>query len=195
MLNPKLPADQSERRKKQIDQLYRQHKRALTARLRKVYGTGPPDPQDLVQIAFAKLAAADDIDAIRKPGAFLFRVAVNAGLDQVDRLASARRFEEEQLRAVTTVQTPTPETVYLGQEALLRLGRMVDALPAQQREIVYRARFKGETLTEIAQDMQVNVSSVSRQLAKAMTQLRTGLNEDDMNAIEQPRALNDEFGL
>lgn len=195
MLNPKLPADQSERRKKQIDQLYRQHKRALTARLRKVYGGGPPDPQDLVQIAFAKLAAADDIDAIRKPGAFLFRVAVNAGLDQVDRLASARRFEEEQLRAVTTVQTPTPETVYLGQEALLRLGRMVDALPAQQREIVYRARFKGETLTEIAQDMQVNVSSVSRQLAKAMTQLRTGLNEDDMNAIEQPRALNDEFGL
>ena len=41
----------------------------------------------------------------------------------------------------------------------------------------------------------MNVSSVSRQLAKAMTQLRTGLNEDDMNAIEQPRALNDEFGL
>lgn len=195
MLNPKLPADQGERRKKQIDQLYRQHKRALTARLRKVYGAGPPDPQDLVQIAFAKLAATDDIDAIRKPGAFLFRVAVNAGLDQVDRLASARRFEEEQLRAVTTVQTATPETVYLGQEALLRLGRMVDALPAQQREIVYRARFKGETLTEIAQDMQVNVSSVSRQLAKAMARLRTGLNEDDMNAMEQPRALNDEFGL
>lgn len=195
MLNPKLPADQGERRKKQIDQLYRQHKRALTARLRKVYGAGPPDPQDLVQIAFAKLAAADDIDAIRTPGAFLFRVAVNAGLDQVDRLASARRFEEEQLRAVMPVQTPTPETVYLGQEALLRLGRMVDALPAQQREIVYRARFKGETLTEIAQDMQVNVSSVSRQLAKAMAQLRTGLNEDDMNAMEQPRALNDEFGL
>lgn len=191
MLTQKGSTDQGEGRRKLIDQLYRQHKRSLTARLRRVYGAGPPDPQDLVQIAFAKLATLPDIDAIRQPGAFLFRVAVNAGLDQVDRLASARRFEEEQLRAVDSVQNPTPETVYLDQEALTRLGRMIDSLPAQQREIVYRARFKGETLTEIAREMQVNVSSVSRLLAKAMIQLRAGLNEGEKNEYAHPRAFND----
>jgi len=195
VLSQKTSADQGEKRRKLMDQLYRQHKRALTARLRRLYGAGPPDPQDLVQIAFAKLAATPDLDAIRKPGAFLFRVAVNAGLDQVDRLASARRFEEERLRAVETAQNPTPESVYLGQEALKRLGRLIDALPAQQREIVYRARFKGETLTEIAQDMQVNVSSVSRQLAKALSQLRADLNEDEVSVFEQPGALSGEAGV
>ena len=195
MLTQKASADQGDRRRKLMDQLYRQHKRALTARLRRLYGAGPPDPQDLVQIAFAKLAASPDLDAIQKPGAFLFRVAVNAGLDQVDRLASARRYEEEQLRAVETTQNPTPETVYLGQEALKRLGRMIDALPAQQRDIVYRARFKGETLSEIALDMGVNVSSVSRQLAKAMDRLRAGLQDDDVYLFDQPRALNGESGV
>lgn len=188
------PADQTERRRKFVEQLYREHKGGLAARLSRLYGAGPPDPQDLVQIAFAKLAATPDIDAIRKPGAFLFRVAVNAGLDQVDRLASARRFEEEQLRGVEAVQNPTPESVYMGQEALTRLGRMIDDLPADQRNIVYRARFKGETLTEIANDMQVSVSSVSRQLAKALTRLRASLTEDDVD-VDHSRACHDEFSL
>lgn len=191
MLTVKVPEDAMDDRRRLIDQLYRRHRRPLTARLRKLYGAGPPDPQDLVQIAFAKLAAMPDLAAIREPGAFLFRIAVNAGLDQVDRIASARRFEDEQLRAVEPAQNPTPETVYLGREALDRLGALLDTLPAQQREIVYRARFKGESLTVIAHDLQVNVSSVSRQLAKAMVCLREAMQDHGLNEQTAPREPND----
>lgn len=163
----------------QIDALYRKHFRPLVARLRRLHGSGPPDADDLAQIAFAKLAEMEDLGRIREPGAFLFRIAVNAGLDQLDRLDSSRRYVRDELNRRSIVQNTTPETVYLAREDLNRLRDLIAKLPAPEREIILRSRFKGETLTAIAADLGMNVSSVSRQLARTLQRLQTALKAGD----------------
>ena len=48
-----------------IDRLYRDHWVALVGSLRRTFGDGPPDPDDIAQQAFQKLIERDRLSDIR----------------------------------------------------------------------------------------------------------------------------------
>lgn len=75
-----------------LERLYRDLFPRLVARLRRIYGPGPPDPEDLAQTAFARAMKDDGWEKMSNPMAYLFRIAVNAGLDarQRDELPMAQ---------------------------------------------------------------------------------------------------------
>ena len=57
--------------------LYDRYAGELACNLRKAFGNGPPDPEDIAQDAFRKLAEIDDLSDIKHPRALLWRVARN----------------------------------------------------------------------------------------------------------------------
>lgn len=149
----------------------------LTARLRRVYGDGPPEPEDLAQAAAEKLARRqlDDIDNV---DAYLFRAAVNIGLNQIERARVARRYAEFVLTGdhVPIVEETTPEDVYSGRERLERLKRALNTLTPKQKTIVARSRLRGETYAEIRAATGWSEADISRQLKAALTRLQDELD-------------------
>ena len=62
--------------------LYREHGEQLAAYLRKAFGDGPPDPDDVAQEAFHRLVRQESLDRINNLRAFLWRTARNILLSQ-----------------------------------------------------------------------------------------------------------------
>ncbi|MEL6363703.1 MAG: sigma-70 family RNA polymerase sigma factor [Pseudomonadota bacterium] len=151
----------------------------LTARLRRVYGDGPPEPEDLAQAAVEKLAgrATGDIENV---DAYLFRTAVNMGLNQIERARVARRYAEFVLTGAhaPVVEETTPEDVYSGRERLERLKRALNTLTPKQRTIVARSRLRGETYAEIRAATGWSEADISRQLKAALARLQDELDPD-----------------
>lgn len=152
-----------------VERLYRDHWGGLCRRLRRIYGDGPPEPEDLAQTAFAKVIEQYDHEAIERPGALLFRIAVNAGLDNARKTSRARRFIDDELSYLegSRVEEITPSDVYESKERLRALEKAINALPRAQREALLRSRLKGETYAEIAAAIGSSPASISRSLAAA----------------------------
>lgn len=55
-----------------LAELYRRHLSELTRYIARTFGAGPPDPEDVVQEAFAQFAALENPQAVENPRAFLF---------------------------------------------------------------------------------------------------------------------------
>lgn len=172
-----VPFDVSRRRR--VERLYREHWRPLCARLRRVFGDGPPDPEDLAQTAFQKLIEQDALDAIRNPGGFLFAVAVNKGRDGQRHIARTERLlrEEGILLKQDDMDQITPLNVYESRAALSATTAAIARLPAKQREILARSRLRGETFDAIRAATGWSKADISRQLAAALKALNEAARE------------------
>lgn len=162
-----------------LKDLYRSHFRELVGRLRKLYGNGPPEPEDLAQAAFAQIAALEDVSLIRSPRAFLFRTAINLSLNAKDRQKRAKAF----LDAVSAensepaLEENTPESVFIGKQAIGTLGEALKGLSQKQKEIILRSRFKGETYAEIKAATGWSEADISRQLNLALAAIQQALKD------------------
>ncbi|MFN4099456.1 MAG: RNA polymerase sigma factor [Pararhodobacter sp.] len=165
-----------------LETLYREHRSSLIARLRRVFGAGPPHPDDLAQSAFTKLAAMEDLPDIRDPRAFLFRMAVNLGFDQLDKQATSRRLHGSYKFHTEHMQNQAAETVSPEEELLERVERLVETLPEFDRELLRRSRLKGETLSAIAVDTNMSISTLSRRLARILADLKLRLERENTDA-------------
>lgn len=160
-----------------LKDLYRNNYRELVGRLRKLYGNGPPEPEDLAQAAFTQIAAMDDVSLIRSPRAFLFRTAINLSLNAKDRQKRAKAF----LDAVSVdnsepaLEENTPESVFIGKQAIGTLGEALKALTYKQKEIILRSRFRGETYAEIKAATGWSEADISRQLNHALAAIQQAM--------------------
>jgi len=160
-----------------VEDLYRQHWRDLCRRLRRIHGDGPPEPEDLAQAAFEKFATLEDHDRIQHPRAFLFRIAVNLGLNAVERIRVARRFVERELVEAdeAVLEENSPEDVYSARERLAVVERAMEQLTMKQKEILVRSRFRGETYAQIGQATGWSQADISRQLNAALAALQRAI--------------------
>lgn len=162
-----------------VERLYRDYWGILCRRLRRIYGDGPPEPEDLAQIAFARVIEQYDHESIERPGALLFRIAVNAGLDNARKNTRARRFIDDELAYLegSRVEEITPSDVYESKARLRALEQAIATLPQAQREALLRSRLKGESYSEIAAAIGSSPASISRSLASAMKTLALALGD------------------
>ena len=158
---------------KQWETLYRHHLPELKARLRRLFGDGPPEPDDLAQIAFARAIQIDGFPSLENPRGYLFRIAVNAGLDAKRRSATAGRYVESEKNAVSNdgLENFSSSNVYEARQKLAILEEALKQLSDKQREIIVRTRLKGETYAEIEKDTGWSKADISRQLRRALDEL------------------------
>jgi len=172
---PEDPAD----RVRFLNHLFRQHYGELVGRLRKLYGAGPPEPEDIAQAAFSKLAGLEEVRRIRSPRAFLFRTAINLALNSNDKVRRGRNFVRNSLNGNISpnVEEISPETVLMGKQDLERVACAIRRLTPKQREILLRTRFRGQTYAEIRKETGWSEADISRQLHHIMALLQAGLDE------------------
>jgi len=160
-----------------LNHVFRQHYGELVGRLRKIHGAGPPEPEDIAQAAFSKLAGVKDFKRIHSPRAFLFRTAINLGLNSRDKIRRGRNFLSNQVDGnfASDVEEISPETVLMGKQELERVSMAMQRLTPKQKEILLRSRFRGQTYADIRKDTGWSEADISRQLARIMALLQSEL--------------------
>lgn len=167
----------------EIENLYRAHWNDLCHWLRRRYGAGPPEPEDIAQTAFMKMAKVKNLAGIDNPRAYLFSIAANTALTGIKWFDRTRRFIEGELAETGhTLEEISPERAYSSRERFSVVEDQLEALPEKQREIVIRSRLGGQTYEQISAETGWSMADISRQLNAALTAMRRALEAYDDEA-------------
>jgi RNA polymerase sigma factor (sigma-70 family) len=168
-----------------MDTLYARHWNELCHYIKRHFGPGPPDPEDVAQDAFMKFAAIDDRDAIDNPRAYLFRTAHNILVDEHRRLA-LRRPNPADTKAQLVSDDRTPERVLVGQERLEVLTRSLYAMPAARRRSFLLNRLQGLSCAAIARMTGYSESAVKKHIDLALRDLEAALSDAERVGPNDP---------
>jgi RNA polymerase sigma-70 factor (ECF subfamily) len=150
-----------------VEGLYQQHQSWLRDWLRRKTGC-PFDAADLTQDTFLKvLLRAGDARAYREPRAYLVTIAHGLMVNLFRRRDIERAYLDT-LAAQEDGLSPSPERRALALEALIEIDRLLDGLPPKVRRAFLLSQLEGLRHAEIAECLQVSVSSVRQYLARAM---------------------------
>lgn len=155
-------------RRRWLRDLYARHFAELCHHLRRTFGNGPPDPEDVVHGVFAKLTAMPAPEAIDNPKAFLYAAARNAVVDYHRRAARQASYAADQRLTGEQSSDMTPERILLGKDNLARMEAAIRAMPARQRECLLLHRVHGLGFAEIGRRMGLSDTGVAKIVRKAM---------------------------
>jgi RNA polymerase sigma-70 factor (ECF subfamily) len=140
------------------------------------------DARDVCQETF--LAAFRNLRKFRgeaKFSSWLYRIALNACHSRMRRQGGAieESIDEEgndgrRLELADRVQESVADRLHRDQRAML-VRRAVQALPAELRQVVVMKEYEGLTFAEIAEVLQIPVSTVKSRLYTGLQQLRARL--------------------
>jgi RNA polymerase sigma factor (sigma-70 family) len=159
-----------------MDVLYARHWGELCHYIKKHFGPGPPDPEDVAQDAFMKFAAIDDREAIDNPRAYLFRMAHNILVDEHRRLA-LRRANPGDTETRPASDDRTPERVLVGRERLEILTGCLRAMPAARRRSFLFNRLQGLSCAAIARMTGYSESAIKKHIDLALKDLEASLSQ------------------
>jgi len=152
-----------------VAELYREHHGWLHGWLRRKLGC-THQAADLAQDTFVRVltspAAGGQLDELREPRHFLVAIARRVMVDHLRR----RALEKAWLEAVALQPEPlahSPETRALIVETLCQIDAMLDGLGHKARQAFLLAQLEGLSYAEIAERLQVSVSSVKKYMARA----------------------------
>jgi RNA polymerase sigma-70 factor (ECF subfamily) len=164
------PREPKAQRNSALAQLYEAHWGELIRYVRRTFGIGPPDPEDVVQAAFTHFAALAQPQLVDNPRAFLYRAARNFVIDQRRRaLVRVRAAARGDLGGFAE-QTDelTAERVLDGKDRLRILDETVRAMPQRLRDALILHRLEDLSYVEIARRLGVSQTSAKRLVADAL---------------------------
>ena len=126
------------------------------------------DAEDVVQNAYLQLLQHPSPDEIRNPKAYLYKTAINCGLNHVRH----QRVRSDHLQPdldpdVLSSPTPCPETAVSDGQQLDRLRTVLAELPSLCRHAFLLNRVDGLTHGEIATRLGISQKTVERYIIKA----------------------------
>ena len=161
-----------------IDHAYRAHWGELCGYLTRVFGAGPPEPEDIAQTAFARLAE-QECAAVANPRAFLFATARNAVADYHRKTKRQAAYGRDWLAFQT--QAPASEIdgerVLLSREELAIVLAAVERLPIAQRRVLLLSRVEGLSLETIAAREGASVDAIRKKIARAAAKCLIAVQE------------------
>ncbi len=156
--------------------LYAQHWTDLCRYVAAQFGAGPPEPEDVAQIAFDRFSRLDNAVPVRNPGAYLRRIAHNIVLDERRSLAVRRaNLDEQRLEAADKVDDLTPERVLLGKEAQMIVQATLEKMPRFRRRVLLLNRIHGLSAAQIARRMRRPETTVRDNIQRALAELDAAL--------------------
>lgn len=165
---------------RRLADLYQSYCSELCNYLRRTFGAGPPEPQDVVHEAFANFAALGSGSTVHNPRAYLYRSSYHIFIDERRRLASWRNGVAPALAGTGTHNDEiTPERVFIAHERLQSLRQAIQSLPAERRRSFLLHRLYGLSCAEIARRDGYSESAIKKHIALAMADIDTVLNKSD----------------
>ncbi len=127
---------------------------------------------DIAQDLYIKLLRVDEHPPIKDLRAYLFRMAANLATDH---LRVEKRRTEILVESEGVLSPPnnalTPERYAMAREELDFMEAEIAKFPLRCREVFYLARYKGMTQPEIAEELGVGLTTVYKDLKKALNLL------------------------
>ncbi|MEM0986323.1 MAG: sigma-70 family RNA polymerase sigma factor [Pseudomonadota bacterium] len=162
-----------------ITALYRDHSAELIASLRKAFGAGPPDPEDVAQQAFQKLIEREDRSDIRDLKAFLWRTARNTFLKAVSKngVRSRHDFEVEHLFFPARGDDSTPERVLEVKEELKAINEVLRQMPEKRRHAFLLHKVEGLSVAAVARRLGISRTPAQKHITRAAHQIEVHLTE------------------
>nr|WP_321441311.1 sigma-70 family RNA polymerase sigma factor [uncultured Hyphomonas sp.] len=160
-----------------FEQLYQVYWQDLCGQLRRMFGAGPPEPEDAVQAAFIRYAALEEPQKVRNPRAFLLVTARNIILDQKRRSGRHMAYAKAVLAENSGSQLDdiSPERVLLEKERFEVINEVFRKLPEKQQVILTLRRQHGYTYQQIADETGWSYGDVYRQMEKALASFSQAL--------------------
>ncbi|MEM8937181.1 MAG: RNA polymerase sigma factor [Pseudomonadota bacterium] len=153
-----------------LEAAYERYSPKLKAALLKSFGSGPPDPEDVIQQAFQNLLERKDHSDIRDIHAFLWRTARNLTL-QAKRKSIVRSkydYEIEQLYFPLGGDNSTPESILRAKEELDVINRALENMPPRRRRAFVLHKIEELPVSEVARRLKIARSPAQRHIQRAM---------------------------
>lgn len=152
-----------------LDGLYRTHWRDLTRYIAKRFGPASPEPEEVAQAAFAKLAAAGNVDRLNDPRGYLYTIACNLAIDH-QRRAGHRDAVHRDLSHIDAASLSefSPERVLLEKERFAIFEEALRAMPKMRRRIFLLVRAEGLSPREVAQRFGLSEAAVYKHVQRAL---------------------------
>jgi len=155
-----------------VDRAYRQYWSELCRYVRRAFGAGPPEPEEVAQGAFVRFAALDRPSDVANPRAFLYQCARNIVHDY-------RRREGVRVRLANDPAVydfddagavADGERVLSAKERLAIVEATVRSMEARRRKVLIMHAIHGLNYTEIARRLKISPTRVTQLFAEAVAQ-------------------------
>ena len=135
------------------------------------------DAEDLVQEAYARLFKLASWRDIANPHAFTTRIIHNEAIERFRR-AGVVRIEQGAVQAALDPadDAPGPDAIAAGRSDLARIARAIADLPDRCGEAFRLRRVEGLSPADVADRMQISVSTVEKHVAKGLRLLHDVLS-------------------
>jgi RNA polymerase sigma factor (sigma-70 family) len=144
------------------------------------------DIDDVIQEAYCRLAAMEDVTHVGNGRAYLFQTTRNIVLEQVRRSKIVRIDNVTDMGALNIVdEAPPVDRVVSGARELQRVQRLIEGLPAKCRRVFILRRIHGVSQREIARMLGVTQAAVEKHAARALKLIVNGLERDEMAEISE----------
>jgi RNA polymerase sigma-70 factor (ECF subfamily) len=122
---------------------------------------------DALQDTWLRLARMQAVGAVRSPGNYLFRIALNVARDR--RAADGRHLSTTEIDSLLELadDAPDPARAVEARASLRALEAVMAELPPRQREILLAARLDGLPRREIANRLGISLRLVEKELQRA----------------------------
>lgn len=128
------------------------------------------DIDDLIQEVFARLARRGDLAQIAQLEGYVFQVAANLIRERASKLGQ-QRVSQEGFTAGGSGEDFSPERILLGKEAIAQVLAALHELPERTRNAFLLFRFEDCRHAEIARRLGIGVSTVEKDIMRAMAHL------------------------
>lgn len=171
----RTPEDRSK-----LERLYASYASQLSATLRRMYGDGPPDPDDVAQAAFFKVLERGDLDSIKNLKAFLWSTARNILRKEVRARTVRDRYivDVEHIFFAPTGDVQSPERVIEARQQLNAINCALRTMPKRRRHAFILNRIDGLSVAAVGRDLGISRTAAAKHIARAMADLDACLNPE-----------------
>lgn len=170
----------------QLERLYLSFAPQLSATLRKMYGNGPPDPDDVAHAAFFKMIERGELGSIVNLKGFLLSTARNILRKELRSHAIRDRYtvDVEQIFFASKGDNQTPERVIEAKQQLRAVNEALRAMPERRRHAFILNRVDGLSVSAVARKLGISRTAAAKHITRAM-------DEIDGRLLEQSGVLFD----
>jgi RNA polymerase sigma-70 factor (ECF subfamily) len=155
------------------------HEAAVRAWLKRWTGRRQ-DIDDVIQEAYCRLAAMEDIAHVGNGRAYLFQTTRNIVLEQVRRSKIVHIDNVTDLGALTIVdEAPPMDRVVAGARELQRVEQLIEGLPLKCRRVFVLRRIHGVSQRKIARMLGITQAAVEKQATRGLKLIMKGLEGDE----------------
>lgn len=146
-----------------LEDLYREHHGPLCAYVRRKFGAGPPEPEDVAQFVFTKYATMETTGDVQNPTAYLKRMASNFVLETHRRSKVSDRIHDDVKVFQQENRDLSPEDILSSKQELDLLNNAIATLKPKQRVALLLHRIDGLSFVDIGRELNMSQSG-ARQL-------------------------------